>query len=78
MEAEAIKERLARDPAFKLFALDPTKTGQDYANLRLYLEKGETYMNKQAWEAFIDHVPTEEEQADAWKSMKALSGEPEQ
>jgi len=56
MEAAAIKERLARDPNFKLFALDPSKEGQGYGDLRLYLDAGETYMNKSSWLAFINVV----------------------
>ena len=53
MEAEVILERWQRDPAFMIYALDPSRTGQDYANLKFYLEVKEAAMNAEAWIDFV-------------------------
>jgi len=53
MEAEAILARMRRDQHFKLFALDPNSAGQDYANLKLYLELDVQSMDVESWREFI-------------------------
>ena len=52
-EAKAILRRARRDPNFKLFVLDPSIVGQDYANLKLYLDLDVQSMNVELWQTFM-------------------------
>jgi len=48
------QRRLYRRNSFRLFVLDPYQVGQDYANLKLYLEHGEASLNVEEWLSFIN------------------------
>lgn len=52
-QATAVLKRAKRDRHFKLFVLDPSCVGQDYANLNLYLELNVSRMNVQLLSKFI-------------------------
>ena len=45
--------RARRDKSFRLFVLDPSIVGQDYANLKLYLDLNVQNMNFELWQKFM-------------------------
>lgn len=53
MEAAQIQKRMRRDKSFRVLVLDPMQVGQDYANLKLYLDHGELRINEGDWRTFI-------------------------
>ena len=53
VEADAIVRRMRRDRHFKVFVLDPVAVGQDYANLKLYLDLNQPSMNVEVWREYL-------------------------
>jgi len=53
VEARYILRRVQRDRSFKLFVLNPELTGQDYANLKFYLDQDDSGMNRELWIDFL-------------------------
>jgi hypothetical protein len=56
-QAKAILTRIRRDRRFKLFVLNPDSVGQDYANLKLYLELDVQSMNVVQWRGVLAQRP---------------------
>jgi len=55
LEARYISRRVQRDRSFKLFVLNPELTGQDYANLKFYLDQDDPGMNCELWLDFLQN-----------------------
>jgi len=74
MEAKAIFERLQSDKSFRIFALDPSRPGQGYNDLRVYLNDQQRGMNQVGWVDFIESLeePLGEKDAYVVSTMEAL------